>query len=495
MKRRRPDADDASPRVRRGRLTWLVVSAFVVLSVISTVQLLRGHRFDPSTSAEATRSIATSSAKSPYAAIADRDVRPEPPVPSLGGAGYQFTDPVFRSRMLRVTDANTRPDTVGRSWGSPASPETSAWNTTSTRFFVTGDGGEQIPFDFDPRGMTASRTGNRRNPHGGLVLGFGGEPSFSFLDPDAIYGLQGADPHKVVQYRFATGDEQVLHDIASCLPGIASRGAGISVAADDQRLLTYVGGGVQDQDTHVYVYDRARGCRWLNAETGQVGGEWGPTGTYEGDHGWTIHNARMAKNGKWAKITAGSGSRVGVYFWNIDTLTVSPCPVGRPTRCSGHMVMGFDHVINHRGVTDGMQVSIRPVEDLRSVRPLIVPELRPARFVVEIHPSWNNVRPDETQPMCTEVYRPDGRVERAWDGEIICIETDGLASTVWRFAHHRSQVASFGDQPRANVSQDGRFVLFTSNWEQTLGRGPDGPRHDAFVVGLTPAAASLSARQ
>jgi hypothetical protein len=97
--------------------------------------------------------------------------------------------------------------------------------------------------------------------------------------------------------------------------------------------------------------------------------------------------------------------------------------------------------------------------------------------------------------VCTEVYRTDGRVERAWDGEIICIETDGLASTVWRFAHHRSQMTSFGDQPRANVSQDGRFVLFTSNWEQTLGRGPDGPRHDAFIVELTPAAAPLSARR
>jgi hypothetical protein len=78
-----------------------------------------------------------------------------------------------------------------------------------------------------------------------------------------------------------------------------------------------------------------------------------------------------------------------------------------------------------------------------------------------------------------EVYNPDNAVLRAWDGEIICAAMDG-SSNVWRFAHHRSRIASFWDQPRANVSQDGRFVLFTSNWEQTLGVR----RQDAFIVEL-----------
>jgi hypothetical protein len=87
-----------------------------------------------------------------------------------------------------------------------------------------------------------------------------------------------------------------------------------------------------------------------------------------------------------------------------------------------------------------------------------------------------------------EVYSTDNLVLRAWDGEIICASMDG-SFNVWRFAHHRSSVANlFWDQPRANVSQDGRFVMFTSNWGGTVGTGPDGARQDAFIVQLAPAA-------
>ena len=224
---------------------------------------------------------------------------------------------------------------------------------------------------------------------------------------------------------------------------------------------------------------------------------WGPTGTYSGDAGWSIHNARISKNGKWARIATGGGSGgpAGIYFWDIESLNVIPCSTSGPPYCGGHLVTGFDTVINQRGLGDGMDFAIRLMGDVNSATALITPLLTPSQWANDSHLSWNNVQSDEKQPVCTAAYRTDNLVQQAWDGEIICIETDGATSTVWRFAHHRSQVASFGDQPRANVSQDGRFVLFTSNWEQTLGRGPDGPRHDAFLVELTPAAAPLSTRR
>jgi hypothetical protein len=68
---------------------------------------------------------------------------------------------------------------------------------------------------------------------------------------------------------------------------------------------------------------------------------------------------------------------------------------------------------------------------------------------------------------------------------------------VWRLAHHRSNVAnddtpstiSFWYTPRPNVSRDGRWVLFTSNWEKTLGTDPSGAagekaRQDVFLLRL-----------
>jgi hypothetical protein len=91
---------------------------------------------------------------------------------------------------------------------------------------------------------------------------------------------------------------------------------------------------------------------------------------------------------------------------------------------------------------------------------------------VDTHPSWNTVQADDAEPFCTEVYWTDDLVQRAWDGEIVCVQTNTAAATGRRFAHHRSRVVAFGVQPRANVSQDGRFVLFASSWEQTLSLAP-----------------------
>jgi len=327
------------------------------------------------------------------------------------------------------------------------------------------------------------------NGSGGLLLSLDGEPTFSFVDPDLIYGESGST---LVSYRFSTGVQTTLHDVHSCLPGITVHGTGIAGTSDDQRLLVYVGGAAQDADTTVYVWDRTLGCRWLNTQTGQAGGQWGPSGAYAGDSGYTIHNARMSKNGQWAKITVGGGAGpAGIYFWNIGTMTVIPCSVSSAPFCPGHFVMGFNLAIDHRGLTDGLNFGIRPMSNPNAVTQLISPELTPTEFQVDTHPSWNNVQPDDAEPFCTEVFRTDDRVDRAWDGEIICVQTQAPA-TVWRFAHHRSRVVAFGDQPRANVSQDGRFLMFISNWEQTLGTqsAADGGsiRDEVFIVQLASSA-------
>jgi len=78
---------------------------------------------------------------------------------------------------------------------------------------------------------------------------------------------------------------------------------------------------------------------------------------------------------------------------------------------------------------------------------------------------------------------------------------------VWRFAHHRSDTARddldsngnpiqgtyFWYQPHAVVSPNGRWALFTSNWEKTLGdalsseteSGAGLYRTDVFIVALS----------
>ena len=112
-----------------------------------------------------------------------------------------------------------------------------------------------------------------------------------------------------------------------------------------------------------------------------------------------------------------------------------------------------------------------------------------AYFHYDTHPSWNNTRPNLKVPMVTSTYHEDQWADPkcAWGDEIVAVATDG-SGKVWRFAHNRSRVGhpnyNFWDTPRGNVSQDGRFFMFTSNWEDSLGKDKTRDRDDVFIVKL-----------
>jgi hypothetical protein len=71
--------------------------------------------------------------------------------------------------------------------------------------------------------------------------------------------------------------------------------------------------------------------------------------------------------------------------------------------------------------------------------------------------------------------RYDTDLDQPYDGEIFCVETDGAASTVWRFAPDRAAYVApyFQNQPLGNVSRNGRYYLFTSDWDGQLGTSSD----------------------
>jgi hypothetical protein len=125
--------------------------------------------------------------------------------------------------------------------------------------------------------------------------------------------------------------------------------------------------------------------------------------------------------------------------------------------------------------------------------------LTPKQIFLSDHASWANAQPNVLVPVITGTYRYGINTVpwRAWDDEIIAIETGappGTGARVWRFAHHRSDVRhdanpaglEFWYQPRPNVSPDGRWVIFTSNWEKTLGTDPriGTHREDVFLIQL-----------
>ncbi len=409
-----------------------------------------------------------------YNALTDRSTRREPSLPNMGGAtgrGTLITDPTFGSRIRRITDANTRPDRPNRSFFSPSSSEQNTWNTNSTLFFITGEGGEIVPYSFNPSTMVASRLGDTSNESGGLLLNLS-NPEFSHSDPNLIYGTGGAAGRSIVQYNFQTDTYTTLLNLDTVVQGLSGSTGDLSEGVN-QKLCTYFGGQSQDQHFYILVWDKTTGQQTLlNTVTSRVNGN--PTNM---SLGWHIHNARLEKGGRYVTISPSDGPN-GQVIWDTQTGNIALAPSS-----GGHKVGAFGYMLNHDGAGDGAVWQRRSLNlsNLGAITQLISPLLTPSQYEIDSHLSWNNAQANALAPVLISTYRNDrGLAQRAWDNEIIAVRTDGTQTTVWRIAHHRSVPVDFGALPKGNVSQDGRWFMFSSNWGQSLGSG----RVDAFVVEL-----------
>lgn len=422
-----------------------------------------------------------------YCARTDRRIEPYPETPpALGPAGSIIIDPSFGSRILRVTDAKSDPMGRGRSLMTPASAEQNAWNADTTRFDVLTPGGQYVLFQFDPSSMKIHERGMIEAPLG--------EPEFSYTRPDILYGVRSRNP-AFVEYDVSSSKFGVVNKASDCVQlGPSDLGFTVSVSADDRRMSTVLGPG-QDRNFMIYVYDRKLGCRWYNTRTGGIGGQWGPKGTIAATDRFLIHNARMSKSGDSVWIQRGF-STVGQHWlvWDVASMSVVACP----SQCSGHHALGYSHIVGPSGERHPMDLLVRPLNSLSEPRPL-VSDLQPttsARYWYDQHFSWNHSNREDTTPVCLStysVYNPETPgvpldTIAPWENEVMCAETDGKGSKVWRFAHTYSTAKNgFWSTPRGNVSQDGRFFMFTSDWQDQLGvrrRDPNHYRVDVFIVEL-----------
>ncbi len=426
-----------------------------------------------------------------YCARTDLRVEPYPKTPpAMGPVGSIIHDPSFDSRIVRVTDGKT--GQLAASYSTPSSAEQNSWNVDDTRFYVRGIDSRLTLFDFNPSTMEVHRTGAPN-------VSWMGEPQFSYSQSNILYGIASHHP-MFEQYDVSTNRVAEVHDLSKCLKLKSSdAGHAISVSADDQRMAMVLG-PQQDTDYLVYVYDRDKGCRWYNAQTGEIGGQWGPKGNIAIGTRYYIHDARMNKSGRFIEIirsgaavagTAPSSDPAPSFIWNVDSMDVAPCG---PKGCKGHHALGYSHLLNPSEQEHPMDLWIRPLNQLEATSPLIK-SLPAVHGWYDLHISWNNVRVDDSTPACLSTYRRDNSnvpgapptVFGPWENEIVCLETDGKGSKVWRFAHTYSTAQNgFWSSPRGNVSQDGRFYMFTSDWEDQLGQVPGTSqfRTDVFIVEL-----------
>lgn len=431
-----------------------------------------------------------------YSARTDVRVQPATSVPRLGPAGSIVQDPDFKTPILRVTDENTLGRRPGISFHTDGSGEANEWNTDSTYFYVLSTGMTVLIYQFDPGARRATYAMTLGDPPAGLRL-----PTFSRVDPKLIYGMT-ADRHaEFASFDLSRRVRTEIHDPASCLKfGPEVLVHDLDVSGGDKRLVASFG-PQQDKDMYVYVYDTKLGCRWYNTQTGEIGGEWGPKGQASLAESYGVHNVRISLDGNWVRVGRGAcyggNCTSGAVFWNVGTLQTDTCLHDAAESCGGHMAMGYSHFVNTAGRRHPFEVLERSYNDVRSPAPLLaqLPPWTNQAGWPDKHWSWNNDNSSDTAPICGTSYSTDNpttpgevpNIRQTWEDEIICVSTDGRQPKVWRFAHHFSSGTNgFWSTPRGNISQDGRFYLFTSDWMNTLGMEPNGKSHreDVFLIPL-----------
>jgi hypothetical protein len=430
--------------------------------------------------------------RQPYPkAVTDRLIHQETPM-LPPARNVVFTDPDFGSSMVRATDATTNFKLPGTYLRTGASGEENEWSADTKKFYVLGKGGQDLVFAFDPSTMAISSLPNATSGMA-LLVPLRPGPSFSFVDPDLIYGTTNEDTLTITSYRFSTGVSTPVLDTRTCgvQPPLGSgpkvrSDDDVSLSADDSRISISEGGPDSGDDMFVVVYDKTLGCRWYNTQTGQIGGQWGATGQASVTTPYLIRHAYLSRSGNYVRIMV---NWFGSYIWDLSTLSVTPCAIHSGMNCAGYGAVGYNSYVNGPGVLDDMQMEKRPLDNLSQITQLVYPLPSPGNWEEDQHFTWSNVDVNDSTPVCGTTYDYEGDTwfGEPFAGEVFCVETDGLASTVWRFAHNRANYIYpyFQTQPLGSVSMDGRFFMFASDWDSQLGNGSDGqPLSDVFIVKL-----------
>jgi len=424
-------------------------------------------------------------------ATTDQLVHSKTPM-ALPAVNVPFVDPDFGSQMVRVTDETSQFLHPGGYLRTEASGSANLWSSDGNKLYVIGEGGATLAYSFNPTTMNIGSLPGAK-PGRALPVPLRAGGSFGFTDPDLMYGTNGKNVLEITSYRFSTGKLTPVIDTTTCgmqpplIPGPQVRsGDDVTPSLDDSRLSISEGGSAFGYHMFVVVYDKTLGCRWYNTQTGQIGGQWGESGPASISDSYLIAHATLSKSGDYVRINANG---LGFYVWNVATLQVQHCAIHSAMRCDGYTANGYNSIVESRGYRNPMDIVKRPFSEISQVEPLVWPLAPWHTFSQNKHFTWQNVDVNDSVPVCASTYDEIDKddITVPYEGEIFCIETDGLASTIWRFGHNRAHwyPGYFQTQPLGSISRDGRYFMFTSSWDEQLGTESNGtPRSDVWIVKL-----------
>lgn len=395
-------------------------------------------------------------AGAPCTTLTDHNIYPLPPLPELPPAGGVFHDPTFCTPILRVTDEND---------GQYFQNAYSYWptfNRNNSRIFILQDEGslQGMTYRFDPKTLSISDKEYvlfEPTPDGDIPSRE--DAIWSGLNPDVLFCHS--------QLNLWTYDVRT-HAYALIRNFDAELGNGylkqMSRSTDDNTFAF---------TTANRRYRETGSLAWRRDEDRAVVRPLEPEG---------LDEVQIDKTGRYLVIkTNGHGDGViQARVLDVDTGVVDELTDGPPDYAPGHGDVGFGEVIGYDNWLNRMRL-----------RKLSDPHVKKTVFDLgndwtqDVHVSWLL---DDDAWVLYSLYSQDVCDSPGlFHNEIILMRTDG-SEEVRRLAHHRSCVSDYWASPRADISRDGRFVAFTSNWG-----GAD--RRDVFILKVTGARAPRSVRR
>jgi hypothetical protein len=366
----------------------------------------------------------------------DRAVYRQPPPPPLPAAGGTFLDPTFGTTIMRLTDANDGTFNVNSYSYWPS------LNKDSTRLWIITKPGAML-YSFDP---VSFRVSNKRLLFSNLPNGHtpdANDAIWSGLVNDVIFCHDGL---KLYNYNVVSQTYTLVKDFASDLPPGELWQMSMS----------------QDDNTFGFTVRNTNG-----KATGYMAWRRSQNSVYRVNT-TDLDEVQVEKNGQYLVVKTGrSGERaVEVQIVNLVTRGVVDLIDGQPDYAPGHSDVGHGFVIGGDNWNNRL-----------TYRNLATPH---TFYSVFDFPDWtvgahvSMLADDEKWILMSTFLANNLPSTGMFRDELFQIATDG-SKRVKRLAHLHSVYRDYWDQPRANISRDGRFAVFTSNWGAT-------DRRDVFIV-------------
>lgn len=365
----------------------------------------------------------------------DMGVYPVGTPPTLPAAGGIITDPVFGTQVMRITDANT-------SSGAGFNTAYSYWptfNSNNTRILAidtyTGDG--RI-FTFDPNNFSL---GTSIVPPGGIGS-YEWAAVWSHLNPDYMYGTSGAS---IRRYSVTSNTWTTIQDLSSTFSNQYFHQISLSTD-DDVMAFTLKNSGNYNVEGYAAV----------RVSTGQV--------LYQVATS-SLDEVQIDKSGRYLVVKTGD-SGIGQVEVKVIDLQATPTPTvtdlvdNDPDNSPGHSDNGSNFVVGHADWIDA--ITARSLSNPHDVTILI--QDGTWTYLQSQHISM--LADDDSWALISQF---GSIANQPLNNEIWFLKTDGSGQKR-RILHHYSLYSDYRSSPRANISLNGQFVAFTSNWGNSNGR-------------------------